>query len=225
VSVGRQPHGGSAAVKTPRGSHPAGRERQQPPRRAAEDNASRCHSPAQPGNAEWWQPVLPNGVELRGTSSHSPIVRAWHVSTSQLTLSRSPSTWSTAPSAVLPCGQSHRSMPTPGLPHGTTWPRGWANGVELRGTPHDSPIVRAWLVSTSQLTLSRSPSTWSTAPSAVFPCGQCSRLMPTPGLPHGATSLGSDQRRRAAWDVVGLAHRPRVARLHQPADAEPFAYR
>jgi hypothetical protein len=29
---------------------------------------------------------LTNGVELRGTRQHSQIVRAWHVSTSQLTL-------------------------------------------------------------------------------------------------------------------------------------------
>jgi hypothetical protein len=34
-----------------------------------------------------------------------------------------------------------------------------------------------------------------------------------------AVAAGLDQRRRAAWDVVGLANRPRVARFHQPADA------
>jgi len=59
---------------------------------------------------------------------------------------------------------------------------------------------------------------------AVFPCGQSHRSMPTPGLPHGTTChWGLDQRRRTAWNVVSLAHRPRVARLHQPADAGPFA--
>ncbi len=40
------------------------------------------------------------------------------------------------------------------------------------------------------------------------------------GLPHGTTSpCGVVQPRRAAWDAVSLANRPRVERLHQPADA------
>jgi hypothetical protein len=45
------------------------------------------------------------------------------------------------------------------------------------------------------------------------------------GFPHGrALPRGVVQPGRAAWGAVSLASRPRVARLHQPADAGPFAW-
>jgi hypothetical protein len=67
--------------------------------------------------------------------------------------------------------------------------------------------------------------TWSTAPSAVFPCGRRPRRVRRPGLPHGGTlPRGVVEPRRAAWGAVILASRPRVARLHQPADAGPSAW-
>jgi hypothetical protein len=45
------------------------------------------------------------------------------------------------------------------------------------------------------------------------------------GLPHGGTlPRGVVEPRRAAWGAVLLASRPRVARLHQPADAGPSAW-
>jgi hypothetical protein len=92
----------------------------------------------------------------------------------------------------------------------------WANGVEPRGARSHSRTVRAGHVSTSQLTLAnleygafrRFPMR-----SAAARGGEC-------GLPHGTTSpWGVVQPRRAAWDAVSLANHPRVARLHQPADA------
>jgi hypothetical protein len=46
-------------------------------------------------------------------------------------------TWSTAPSAVFPCGGRLRGVVTAGLPHGRTW-RGVRNGAS-RGTVKRSP--------------------------------------------------------------------------------------
>jgi len=54
----------------------------------------------QPGppttTSAWEGTAVTNGVGLRGMSLDLPIFRAWNSSTSQLTLGRSPSTWSTA---------------------------------------------------------------------------------------------------------------------------------
>ena len=84
AKLGRWPHGGSAARKT----------RVDPTRPIARGTATsawhRCRRGPMlwPGAAKpgWVDTVLTDGVELRGARSYSRIVRAWHASTSQLTL-------------------------------------------------------------------------------------------------------------------------------------------
>jgi hypothetical protein len=62
-------------------------------------------------------------------------------------------TWSTAPSAVFPCGQRRRGVVNAGSRTGQRRLGVLSNRVEPRGTRSDSRTVRAWNVSTSQLTL------------------------------------------------------------------------
>jgi hypothetical protein len=62
-------------------------------------------------------------------------------------------TWSTAPSAVFPCGQRRRGVVNAGSRTGRRRLGVLSNRVEPRGTRSHSRTVRAWNVSTSQLTL------------------------------------------------------------------------